>query len=283
MFVLCARDARNLSSVWFGSDLTLYSSSARLSSSAARSLSSPRVLEYCLYIFTHIYTGFSSKNNRDHLVIDISPPAKPPMSLRTFTVFQDAPSCDIPKPKASNAILSTSSSLLANSANLNNATTLTTAEKENLHPLTGERAGPSNTNTKKRKTSVLATKVHLPLGSKKQKELKEAQPDAKKRKSSSTSTAKPKSSTKKDGKASSSSRKGTKKPSRRVSPMPKLNEEAETDREHERIIQADIDSRCYELTVRPLADVSQAYEQSASLEAISPCGENTKFQPVKVR
>ncbi|KAF9455815.1 hypothetical protein BDZ94DRAFT_1230553 [Collybia nuda] len=208
------------------------------------------------------------------------------MTLRTFTVFQDAPTSDTPKHTASSAVLSTSLSVLANSANPNNATTLTTAEKENLHPLTGERAGPSITNSKKRKTSVLATKVHLPLGSKALKEAKEAQPDAKKRKSSSTSTAKSKSaSTKKDGKPSSSSsssaRKAAKKPSRRVSPMPKLNEEVEADGEQDRIIQVDIDSRCYELTVKPLADVSQAYEQSASAETLGSCGENVKFQAVK--
>jgi hypothetical protein len=198
------------------------------------------------------------------------------MSLRTFTVFKDTPSNDTPKLKTtntSNAIVVLSST--TNSATSNHAT-LTTAEKENVHPVTGECAGPNN--IKKRKTSVLVTKLPMPLEHKKQKESKGAQPDAKKRKSSSSASAvKNKGSSRKDGKL----RKGKKAPSRRVSPMPKLDEEVD-DRERIRVAQADIDSRCYELTVRPLADVSQAYEQSASFEVSPSCNENAKFCSVKV-
>ena len=199
------------------------------------------------------------------------------MSLRTFTVFQDAPSGDPSKPNTIttsttiNVLTSTSNSIAPNNA------TLTTAEKENVHPVTGQRAGPNN--IKKRKTSVLAPKVHLPLQGKAQKESKEAQPDAKKRKSSSSaSTTKGKGPSRKEGKL----RKTKKAPSRRVSPMPKLEEEVEADKEYNCVTQADIDSRCYELTVKPLADVSQAYEQSSSFEISPSCNEDVKFRPVKV-
>jgi hypothetical protein len=120
----------------------------------------------------------------------------------------------------------------------------------------------------------------MPLQGKKQKESKEAQPDAKKRKSSSSASAvKGKGISRKEGR----SRKPKKAPTRRLSPMPKLDEEADTDRESNRVTQADIDSRCYELTVKPLADVSQAYEQSSSFEIQPSCSENVKFRPVKVR
>ncbi|KAF5381332.1 hypothetical protein D9615_008383 [Tricholomella constricta] len=200
------------------------------------------------------------------------------MSLRTFTVFQDVPSTDSSKNKAA-AIASIVSPTLSNKPlNINHATTLTTAEKENVHPLTGERAGPSN-NPKKRKTSVLATKVHMPLSAKKQKDSTEPNPDVKKRKSSTASTAKGKAAVKKDGRSVTSSKKAVKKPSRRVLPMPKVEEEAE--RERERINQAEIDSRCYELTVKPLADLSQAYEQGASLETPTVDEDKIKFRSVK--
>ncbi|GLB45223.1 hypothetical protein LshimejAT787_2001280 [Lyophyllum shimeji] len=203
------------------------------------------------------------------------------MSLRTFTVFQDVPSADSSKAGPANTLNATSPVLASKPVNTNHATTLTTAEKENVHPLTGERAGPSNNNTKKRKTSVLATKVHAPLSAKKQKESKEdsteSNPEAKKRKSS-TSTSKAKSGGKKDGKAASS-RKSTKRSTRRVSPMPKVDEEAEAERE--RITQAEIDSRCYELTVKPLADLSQAYEQGSSLETPAVEEDKVKFRSVK--
>lgn len=198
------------------------------------------------------------------------------MSLRSFTVFQDASPSDTSRPRAASVPLSTPP-LSLKPLNSNQATTITTTEKENLNPLTGERAGPNN-NTKKRKTSVLATKAHVPLTSKKQKESKESAPDAKKRKPS-TSIVKAKTGAKKDGKTLNSSRKGVKKLLRKVSSLPKVEEEEDKDSQ-EKISQAEIDSRCYDLTVQPLADLSQAYEQdSAALRAEE---EKDKFRPVKV-
>ncbi|KAG6845098.1 hypothetical protein H0H87_000797 [Tephrocybe sp. NHM501043] len=201
------------------------------------------------------------------------------MSLRTFTVFQDTPSTDSMKPKATAAFTVTSPTLLSKPLNINCATTLTTAEKENVHPLTGERAGPSTSNTKKRKTSVLATKLHAPLTLKKHKESADSNPEGKKRKSSASSASKAKVGVKKDVKTSS--RKAPKKPSRRVSPMPKVDEEADAERERDRITQAGIDSRCYELTVQPLADLSKAYEQGSSLDTAEVDEDLPKFRSVK--
>ena len=60
--------------------------------------------------------------------------------------------------------------------------------------------------------------------------------------------------------------------------MPRLNEEEEANKD--RVSQADIDARCYELTVQPLADVSQAYEERIPT---SPCETKLKFSTVKVR
>ncbi|KAJ3491328.1 hypothetical protein NLJ89_g11349 [Agrocybe chaxingu] len=149
-----------------------------------------------------------------------------------------------------------------NVAAAGDATTLSdlvALDKENVNPLTGERAGSLTTASKKRKTSVLATKVQPPPATKVKKD-SDTQPEPKKRKGSTAATTKPKGS-KKDTKVTGSGRKPSTKRagSRKISPMPKLEEE--TEKEKERLSQAEIDSRCYDLTVKPLADVSEAYEQ----------------------
>ena len=203
-------------------------------------------------------------------------------SLRTFTVFQDAVSSDVPQPKiARPSPMITRSSSLNLTTSSSNATgslnDLVALDKENFHPVTGERAGPSNnTGSKKRKNGVLAIKVQ-PLSTIK----KDAQPEVKKRKASTSTKGK----TKRDGKSTGTARKGAAKRaiSRKVSPMARLNEEQETQKDQ--IAQVDIDSRCYELTVQPLADVSQAYEEGATFEGIptSPYEAKLKFSAAKVR
>ncbi|KAI0064414.1 hypothetical protein BV25DRAFT_1914605 [Artomyces pyxidatus] len=185
------------------------------------------------------------------------------MSTRSFVVFQDEPSEPPPKTKEeSSAPLSPSITPLSPLT-----TSLTTAEKENLHPVTGARAGtPSDSQTKKRKNSVLATKLHVPYVAKKHKESKELQTDSKKRKA-------PSSTSKVSGRkgAHSSSSKGAGGLSTlllKVEELPKVEEEVdETTAEEERIAQADVDSKCYDLTVSPLADVSKAFEQVPVLPA----------------
>ena len=205
------------------------------------------------------------------------------MSLRTFTVFQDAVSSEAPQSKITrpNAMVTRSSSLNLTTTSSNatgSVNSLVTLDKENFHPVTGERAGHSNNNgSKKRKTSVLATKVQPPSTTEKDA----AQPE-KKRKASTTST---KGKVKRFGKTPVTARKGTSKRtiSRKVSPMPRLNEEEEAKKD--RITQVNIDARCYELTVQPLADVSQAYEEGAAFEGIptSSCEAKLKFSAAKVR
>ncbi|KAF8137360.1 hypothetical protein EV363DRAFT_1317759 [Boletus edulis] len=174
------------------------------------------------------------------------------MSVRSFTIFQDAPS-DHPQSHDDTHARTLSLSVTDAAATL--LSTLAAIEKENLHPLTGQRAGPTvGSETKKRKTAALATKVLVVPASKKHKELK-AEP--KKTRKPLSSTAKPRSS---DAKKSSS--KSSR--SRRPSPLPPVAEEHELQRQPLRlaISQIDIDSRCYELTVSPLADVSEAYDAS---------------------
>ena len=205
------------------------------------------------------------------------------MSLRTFTVFQDAVSSEAPQSKITrpNAMVTRSSSLNLTTTSSNatgSVNSLVALDKENFHPVTGERAGhPNTTGSKKRKTSVLATKVQPPSTTEKDA----AQPE-KKRKASTTST---KGKVKRFGKTPVTARKGTSKRtiSRKVSPMPRLNEEEEAKKD--RITQVNIDARCYELTVQPLADVSQAYEEGAAFEGIptSSCEAKLKFSAAKVR
>ncbi|KAF9239868.1 hypothetical protein BU15DRAFT_87869 [Melanogaster broomeanus] len=152
------------------------------------------------------------------------------MSTRSFTVFLDTPA-EISQPRydSDEGALNVSATEIA--ATL--LSTLAAVEKENLHPVTGKRAPGSGSETKKRKTG-------------KQKELK---PESKKSRKPLSSSGKPKSSK-------------TSRSSRRASPLPSVDEEQELQRHPARlaISQASIDSRCYELTVSPLADVSEAYE-----------------------
>lgn len=207
------------------------------------------------------------------------------MSLRSFTVFQDAVSSDAPQPKVSrpNAMITRSSLNVASPTNATSTTgDLLTLDKENYHPVTGERAGPSNIGTKKRKSTALAIKVQPEPATKPKKEKdSDREPEQKKRKAPTSSTSKGK--VKKGPKGAGSTKKSASKRAavRKVSPMPKLNEEEEPEKEP--ITQADIDSRCYELTVKPLADVSQAYEETSLFETPPACALDTSEEKIKFR
>ncbi|KAG1862482.1 hypothetical protein C8R48DRAFT_748260 [Suillus tomentosus] len=178
------------------------------------------------------------------------------MSVRSFTVFQDTPT-EIQKiSHVSDKNLVTTTAADAAATLLS---TLAAIEKENLHPLTGERAAQTTTNaSKKRKTAVLVTKVVVPPpSSKKQKELKS---DSKKLRKSASGNVNRSDGRKKIPRGS--------RPVRKASPLPRVDEEQElssatpSQRDPARLIisQAKIDSKCYELTVSPLADVSEAYD-----------------------
>lgn len=168
------------------------------------------------------------------------------MSVRSFTVFQDTPSQDTLTHHDPLARADTAATLLS---------TLAAIEKENLHPVTGQRAGPTTgSETKKRKTAALATKVLLVPAPKKHKE------EPKKTRKPLGSLAKPR---RVDAKKSTSK---SSRSSRKTSPLPPVAEEHELLRQPPRlsVSQLDIDSRCYELTVSPLADVSEAYDPTHS-------------------
>lgn len=207
------------------------------------------------------------------------------MSLRTFTVFQDAPSGEVSQPKISRPNAMMTRSKVASAGNIATSSDLAAINKENYNPVTGERAVALGGATKKPKATVLATKALVaPVGkAKREKEASAesaAEPEPKKRKASSAGTTSKGKATKKD------SVKGSKKTTKRtglkkVAPMPQLTEEDAA---------VDADARCYELTVKPLADVSQAYEEDvfgsfaacASASATAPEG-LVKFSTVKVR
>lgn len=175
------------------------------------------------------------------------------MSVRSFTVFLDSPA-EIPKSDGPGEGLQSTLATDATASLL--VSTLAAVEKENLHPLTGERAGPAAcSESKKRKTAVLSTKLVVVPSSKKKKELK-AESTKKQRKVLGTSGKSQTSGGKKTG----SSKKHHL--SRRTSPLPSVQEELDAPREPATFpsLQANIDSRCYELTVSPLADVSEAYD-----------------------
>ena len=187
------------------------------------------------------------------------------MSLRTFTVFQDSPSNEQqpakvmrPNPMATRS--QTRNKVLASTTSSNSD-----LDKENYDPITGERAGlGSGPAGKKRKTGALASKAHSSKD-------KASQPEKKKRKPSpqNSQSAENKLS-KKFLKSSVTTRKGKRTGSRKVSPLPKLPEEDEA-KVSTPATQQEIDSRCKELTLKPLADVSEAYDEiSAFCPSVGP-------------
>ncbi|KAF4564715.1 hypothetical protein EYR40_010887 [Pleurotus pulmonarius] len=162
------------------------------------------------------------------------------MASRSFIVFQDAPAADVQSKSSKKSGSSATSSI--NPPQL--------LDKENVNPLTGERAGAQS--GKKRKTAALTSKS-MPLSVKLQAEVAEVKPE-KKRKASSSQTA-------------VAGKKGV-----------RVEEEVEEEVEKKHLAQVEIDSRCYELTVQPLADVSKAYDES---EAFAESSLHSKLRFVK--
>ncbi|KAF8870176.1 hypothetical protein BD779DRAFT_1653821 [Infundibulicybe gibba] len=201
------------------------------------------------------------------------------MSLRSFVVFQDAPPSNSPQ-VVSNAKENYNNSLpLVDHATHNMPmATLNPADKENVHPVTGERSSLVVVGKKRKPTAVLATKVHAPIAMRKPtdgKDGKDTQPETKKRKSSAPSGDNGAKKVKKDAKKVAATRKPTK---RRASPLPKLDEEEEGSHQ---ITQATIDSKCYDLTVQPLADVSQAFDQALTSGSLASADGRSKLRCVK--
>lgn len=185
------------------------------------------------------------------------------MAPRAFTVFVDEPS----SPPAAVDLPAAHEIAIAVAPPPSGPLLVYNPDKENINPATGQRAS-SEPLAKKRKTNVLATKLHVPPLAKKQKESKEGR----KRARSDTvlkvvETSKPQE--KKVKRSSSFKRTNSSAPSRaRRSPslprLPEVAEEVETDKAPLALSQAQVDARCYELTVMPLADLSKAYEQAPS-------------------
>jgi hypothetical protein len=167
------------------------------------------------------------------------------MATRTFVVFQDEPSEPLPT-VTTDVILSPSSSFIEPTILVLSPTPVTTAEKENLHPVTGTRSGTvTDPQSKKRKNGVLATKFHIPPTTKKQRD---SDQDGRKRKTIAT--------------FSSKSSKGGKVAGPGALDLSRVEEVAEPElHDQDKATQAEVDSKCYDLTVSPLADVSHAFDQ----------------------
>lgn len=179
-----------------------------------------------------------------------------PASTRSFVVFQDAP-------VQAKATLLVKATVLVDNVPSNN----TSQEKENLHPVTGQnenqRAPLSKKPLRKKDNSpasgsrVLASKP-LPVPLVKSRKRNEDE-DGKDRESKKRRPSKSMEENAKDGK----------KKSRK---LPKVVEESALEALIDGFAcglnlniaseQARIDSRCYDLTVKPLADVSCAYDDS---------------------
>ncbi|EJC99356.1 uncharacterized protein FOMMEDRAFT_148838 [Fomitiporia mediterranea MF3/22] len=211
------------------------------------------------------------------------------MPSRTFTVYRDAPSTKPSAPRLLGRSVSAAAVLTTSRRSESGIPSL--PEKENLHPLTGL-GTTSVTSSKKRKASdsntVLKAKILCAPGSSgaaKSKPPKRA--DLKRKASSQASSAKTKAKKEQSGKTCEDRKAlsdvAPASPANRATPsrlsshsssaisLETIKEEAATQSADEEkpgsdsksLTQVLIDSRCYELTVSPLADVSDAYLQSS--------------------
>lgn len=194
-----------------------------------------------------------------------------PVARATFVIYQDEPA-PAAQPKSATPPPRKSSTARIEA--------VTAKDKENLHPLTGRRTSTDDSQGKKRKTAVLATKLLVTTN----KTPKEPH-SPKKRKLSVSNTSKgpvekkeKKEKEQNDDKKAAVNRRPLKKNrARKATGLAKVDEEVEEEKEsqpakekdHRNISQAEVDSRCYELTVMPLADLSKAYEQSPPPEGLS--------------
>ncbi|KAH9998623.1 hypothetical protein BJV77DRAFT_959609 [Russula vinacea] len=175
------------------------------------------------------------------------------MATRTFVVFQDDPSEPLPTIKTD---VSPSPALIEPTILGISSIPVTTAEKENLHPVTGARSAAADSQSKKRKNGILATKLHIPSTTKKPRDLTL---DCRKRKTTTPSSSK----TSNGGRVISSG----------ALNLSRVEEIVEHERPcQDKVTQAEVDSKCYDLTVSPLADVSHAFDQVSLSSAESRPG-----------
>lgn len=162
------------------------------------------------------------------------------MATRTFVVFQDDLSEPLPTIKSD---VSPRPPLIEPTILGLSTIPVTTAEKENLHPVTGARSAATDSQSKKRKNGILATKLHISSTTKKSRDS-----DCRKRKITTSSSSKTLNS--------------SRVPSSGALDLSKVEELAELEQPcQDKVAQSDVDSKCYDLTVSPLADVSHAFDQ----------------------
>lgn len=223
------------------------------------------------------------------------------MVSRTFAVYVDeSPATTLPLRKKS---LSKSASRSTTPLSPSNPiAALPLPDKENSHPVTGDRAssvGPSGKKTLKRKTGVLETKLYVPPTSKKSKDSSESVGSLKPKRrgvsapptsntptpESSSSPRKLKKTTSGDATSAAKARRSSARKANKKAPimeLPRVEEEPEVQEVEQDAVQVIIDAKCYELTVSPLADVSEAYE-AAEPETTPLPAKKTKKSRVQVR
>ncbi|KAI0760174.1 hypothetical protein C8Q74DRAFT_1372108 [Fomes fomentarius] len=166
-------------------------------------------------------------------------------TIRAFTIFRD----EAEAPVADNKDVHHETTTIA--VPTSGPLLVYAPDKENVDPTSGSRALSEHLLGKKRKTT-LAAKAQPASPTKKPRPL--AEKPTKKPSSKSRSTDK-------KNKRSGLSKRSTSSRTRREPSLPRLTEEGE---EHEVLDQVLIDAKCKELTVLPLADISEAYEQAPS-------------------
>ncbi|KAI0000184.1 hypothetical protein BJV74DRAFT_794451 [Russula compacta] len=154
------------------------------------------------------------------------------MTARTFVVFQDVPSEPLPIVKAD--VSPSPSPLFEPTVPVLSPAPVTTAEKENLHPVTGARSGAAIDSQSKKLTHPPTTK--------------KSALDSRKRKTTTPSSSKSSSGSKVAGSGARD--------------LSRVEEVIEPEQPRQvKATQAEVDSKCYDLTVSPLADVSHAFDQ----------------------
>ncbi|KAF7795664.1 hypothetical protein EIP86_006829 [Pleurotus ostreatoroseus] len=183
------------------------------------------------------------------------------MSIRlsvqsTFRIYRDKPS-SIPLSKVE------ASARGKPSASRRHIEVSSATDKENIHPVTGLPPRMFTSAPKKRKNDVLTTKLMV---------MKEVPLSPKKRKVSSSSPTASLTRSQKQGRLStktSTLRRGIR--SRSTTNLLRVDETTEERREiHDgtSLVSDSADARCYELTVIPLADISEAYEASSDDDSV---------------
>ncbi|KAI0631081.1 hypothetical protein C8Q77DRAFT_1061876 [Trametes polyzona] len=170
-------------------------------------------------------------------------------TTRSFVVFKDEPEAPAPPAVEKKETLSGSSATYV-LAPPPGPLLVYAPDKENIDPLTGTRANAEQVSGKKRKTA-LTVKAQATSPTKRLRPLAE--------KAAKKSVSKARVAEKKTKRASTKRTTAASR-SKREPSLPRVTEENESAE------QAVIDSKCKDLTVLPLADISEAYDVAAGKE-----------------